>query len=176
MKCANKPSRCVACQLHAERHQGATYPKPRWANSWSPSRGCIFYLMRYSPYMPNLGSLSHFHGLEEAPVVHRPDPGHLPEVGWPYHFRFNVLQSLHAQFGLFISLPWPRTGTCDTPSWPWSLSWCLLTLSFLIWCPIVRNAFFTLRFTVTQWNFTICCRHQQASFCSKSQDFSWVTV
>ena len=30
--------------------------------------------------MPNLGSLSHLHGLEEAPVVHRPGPGHLREV------------------------------------------------------------------------------------------------
>ena len=33
---SNKLSRCVACQLHAERHQGATYPKPRSPNSWSP--------------------------------------------------------------------------------------------------------------------------------------------
>ena len=41
----------------------------------------IFVFMFYSPYKPNLGSLSHSHGLEEAPVVHRPDPGHLPEVG-----------------------------------------------------------------------------------------------
>ena len=32
-------SRCVARQLHAERHQGATYPKPRSPNSWSPSNG-----------------------------------------------------------------------------------------------------------------------------------------
>ena len=39
----------------------------------------IFYFMPYSPYLPNLGSLSHPHGLEEAPVVHRPDPGQLPE-------------------------------------------------------------------------------------------------
>ena len=36
--------------------------------------------MSYSPYMPNLGSLSHSHGLDEAPVVHQPDPGHLPEL------------------------------------------------------------------------------------------------
>ena len=40
-----------------------------------------FGFMSYSPYMPNLGSLSHSHGLEEALVVHRPGPGHLPEVG-----------------------------------------------------------------------------------------------
>ena len=40
----------------------------------------IFNFMSYSPYMPNLGSLSHSHGLEEAPVVHQPGPGHLPEV------------------------------------------------------------------------------------------------
>ena len=30
----------------------------------------IFYYMSYSPHMPNLGPLSHSHGLEEAPVVH----------------------------------------------------------------------------------------------------------
>ena len=41
----------------------------------------IFNFMSYSPYMPNLGSLSHSHGQEKAPVVHRPGPGHLPEVG-----------------------------------------------------------------------------------------------
>ena len=41
----------------------------------------IFDCMSYCPYMPNLGSLSHSHGLEEAPVVHQPGPGHLPEVG-----------------------------------------------------------------------------------------------
>ena len=41
----------------------------------------IVDFMSYSPCMPNLGSLSQSHGLEEAPVVHRPGPGHLPEVG-----------------------------------------------------------------------------------------------
>ena len=30
----------------------------------------IFYFESYNPYLPNLGSLSHPHGLEEAPVVH----------------------------------------------------------------------------------------------------------
>ena len=34
-----------------------------------------------SPDKPNLGSLSHSQGPEEAPVVHRPGRGHLPEVG-----------------------------------------------------------------------------------------------
>ena len=33
------------------------------------------YVMTKGSYIPNLGSLSHPHGLEEAPVVHRPDPG-----------------------------------------------------------------------------------------------------
>ena len=37
----------------------------------------IGFLMANSPYMPNLGSLSHQYGLEEALVVHRPGPGHL---------------------------------------------------------------------------------------------------
>ena len=41
----------------------------------------IFDFMFYSPYKPNLASLSHSHDLEEAPVVHQPGPGHLPEVG-----------------------------------------------------------------------------------------------
>ena len=38
------------------------------------------YVMANSPYRPNLGSLSHPHGLEEAPVVHQPGPGHLGDV------------------------------------------------------------------------------------------------
>ena len=41
----------------------------------------IFYFMSYSPYMPNLVSLSHSHNLEEATVVHRPLPGHLVDIG-----------------------------------------------------------------------------------------------
>ena len=41
----------------------------------------ISYVMSTSPYMLNLGSLAHPHGLEEAHVVHRPDPGHLGQVG-----------------------------------------------------------------------------------------------
>ena len=40
----------------------------------------ICYVMSPSPYMSNLGSLSHPHGLEEAPVVHQPGPGHLGDV------------------------------------------------------------------------------------------------
>ena len=41
----------------------------------------ICYVMSNSPYKPNLGSLSHPHGLEEAPVVHQLGPGQLGEVG-----------------------------------------------------------------------------------------------
>ena len=40
----------------------------------------IFDFVFYSPYKPNLGSLPHPHGLEEAPVVHRPGPGHNAQV------------------------------------------------------------------------------------------------
>ena len=40
-----------------------------------------FDFMSYSPYMPNLVSLSHSHGLEEVPVAHQPGPEHLGEVG-----------------------------------------------------------------------------------------------
>ena len=39
--------------------------------------------------MPNLGSLFHPHGLEEAPVIHRPGPGHLVQVG-THHLRWIV--------------------------------------------------------------------------------------
>ena len=41
----------------------------------------IFYFISFGPYFPNLSSLPQPHGLEEAPVVHQPGPGHLPEVG-----------------------------------------------------------------------------------------------
>ena len=41
----------------------------------------ILDFMSHVPYLPNLGTLSHPHGLEEAPVIHQPGPGHLPEVG-----------------------------------------------------------------------------------------------
>ena len=34
----------------------------------------ICFVMSKGPYMFNFGSLSHPHGLEEAPVVHRPGP------------------------------------------------------------------------------------------------------
>ena len=40
----------------------------------------IFYFMTYRLYLPNLGSLSHPHGLEEAPVVHQSGLGHLVDV------------------------------------------------------------------------------------------------
>ena len=35
----------------------------------------IGYVMANSHYMHKLGYLSHPHGLEEAPVVHKPNPG-----------------------------------------------------------------------------------------------------
>ena len=37
-------------------------------------------VMTSSPHMPNLGCLSYPHGLEDAPVIHRPGPGHLGDV------------------------------------------------------------------------------------------------
>ena len=36
--------------------------------------------MSYGPHMPIFVSLSHPHGLEEAPVVLRPGLGHLPDL------------------------------------------------------------------------------------------------
>ena len=41
----------------------------------------ICNVMSKSHYMPNLGTLSHNHGLEDELVVHQPGPGHLGEVG-----------------------------------------------------------------------------------------------
>ena len=40
----------------------------------------IGHFLSTSPIMSNSGSLCHPHGLEEAPVVHRPDPGHLMKL------------------------------------------------------------------------------------------------
>ena len=40
----------------------------------------IGYAMANIPYKPNLGSLLHPDGLEEALLVHQPGPGHLGEV------------------------------------------------------------------------------------------------
>ena len=48
---------------------GATYPQGSQASE------CLIL-----PYIPNFGPLSHPHGLEEAPVVHRPGPGHLSDL------------------------------------------------------------------------------------------------
>ena len=63
------------------------------------------YFMSYSPYIPNLGSLPHSHGLEEAPAVHRPGPGHLVDIGQPHHGSFPVHKSHHAKFGVSLSSP-----------------------------------------------------------------------
>ena len=41
----------------------------------------VCHFMSYSSNIPNLGSLPRPHGLEEGPLVHRPGPGHLPEIG-----------------------------------------------------------------------------------------------
>ena len=40
----------------------------------------IGHFLSTSPIMPNSGSLCHPHGLEEAPVAHRPDPGQLQQI------------------------------------------------------------------------------------------------
>ena len=40
----------------------------------------IGHFMSISTIIPNLGSLCHPHGLEEAPVAHRPDPGKLQRI------------------------------------------------------------------------------------------------
>ena len=51
----------------------------------------IWHLISYSHFIPNLGSLSHPHGLEEAPVVQRPSLGHHIDVDWPHNLSFHVL-------------------------------------------------------------------------------------
>ena len=51
------------------------YKRPLWSTNlalttWERFVDLIIcYVMAKSPYMPNLGSLSHPHGLEEAPVA-----------------------------------------------------------------------------------------------------------
>ena len=82
----------------------------------------IGHLMSYSPCMCNLGSLSCFHGLEEAPVVHQPVPGHLVDGGQPDHWPFHALLSLHAKFGVSLSSSGPGRGTCGPPTCPRSTS------------------------------------------------------
>ena len=84
-------------------------------------------LFKYCPYTPNFGSLSHSHGPDEAPVVHQTGPGHHVDVDWPHSLVSNVLSSPHIQFGLFISSPWPRGGTCGPLTWPWPPCRCWLT-------------------------------------------------
>ena len=46
----------------------------------------ISYFMFYSPYLPNLGCLSHPNGLEEAPVVDQPGSGQLVDIGGTHHW------------------------------------------------------------------------------------------
>ena len=55
---------------------GATYPQGSQASDF--------------PFLAKFGSMCHSHGLEEAPVVHQPGPGHLVNVGQPHHWQFPV--------------------------------------------------------------------------------------
>ena len=66
----------------------------------------------YNPYILNLGSLYHSYGLEEVPLVHRPGPDHLPHVSQPHHWSFSAHWTHHAKFGVSLSSPRPRRGTC----------------------------------------------------------------
>ena len=75
-------SRCVACRLHASRQRQQRVrhtPKARRRPSTKLDL-IICHFISCSPYIPNLRSLSHPHGLEEAPVVHRPGPSQLPDL------------------------------------------------------------------------------------------------
>ena len=77
-----KLSRCVARQLHAsQKRQQRVRHTPKARRRLSTKFDLIIcHFMSCSPYIPNLGSLSHPHGLEEAPVVHRPGPSQLPDL------------------------------------------------------------------------------------------------
>ena len=57
----------------------------------------IGLVMTIIPYMPILGSLSHFLGLEEALVVHWIGPGHLGEVQWPHYCLSHMANSPYMQ-------------------------------------------------------------------------------
>ena len=98
-----KLSRCVARVRHT--------PKARSCYEWNVDEVTAIGLS-----LPNFGSLSHSHGLEEAPVVHQPGPGHLWEVCWPHHWLCHGQWPLHAQFWVSISSPWSRRGTCGPPT------------------------------------------------------------
>ena len=57
----------------------------------------------------------------------------------PHNLPFQVLQCLHAQFGLFISFKWPRRDTSGPPIWLWSPCRYWPTLSLAISCPLVPS-------------------------------------
>merc|ERR1712117_794446 len=60
--------------------------------------------------MPNLGSLSHSHGLAEVPLVHQPGPEHLGEVSQPH-------QGVQGQVGV-PKVPLLGHGSeIETPNW-----------------------------------------------------------
>ena len=131
----DKLSRCVARQLHASRQRQQRVrhtPKARRRPSAIPWPLVLTNSIDF-------GSLSHPHGLEEAPVFHRPGPGHLCEVGLPPQFQFHAPCSIHAQFGLLNSLPWPRRGTCSPLTCPWPPCRCWPTSSLAFSCPLVPS-------------------------------------
>ena len=55
------------------------------------------------PYLLNFKSLVLSHHLEEAPVVHQPDPVHLDEVWQPQHQLSHGSYGLHTKFHIFRS-------------------------------------------------------------------------
>ena len=70
-------------------------------------------------------------------MVHQPGPDHIGEVFRPHHLLCNVQKSLHAQFGVSISSPWPRRGTCGPLTWSWPPWRGCMTSSFAMSCPLV---------------------------------------
>ena len=59
------------------------------------------------------------HGIEEAPVVHPLGPGRFGEV-WTLHYELSHSQyALATNFHISRASPWPKRGTCGTPTWSW---------------------------------------------------------
>ena len=65
--------------MASKRHFG--YSNLVLANLKGSRDFIIGYVIANHPYVPNLGSMSHPHGLEDALVEHQPGPDHLGVVG-----------------------------------------------------------------------------------------------
>ena len=66
------------------------------------------HFLSTSPIMPNLGSLCHPHGPEDAPVVNRADPGQLQQIQKFSPIGPAISESVGSEAQEFSSLPKAR--------------------------------------------------------------------